>query len=242
VNSMRSRKFFAPHNVRRNRIFLIGGAVCSLAVIWVVYQLGQIRAGHNEFQAQQRYAELAAQAAQADEQNNELRGKIALLETSRKIDDEAYSQVEQRMVGLQDEILAQREELAFYRGIVADQQAGLRVQDLELLAGNDELTFSLRLVLVQAMQASQRISGSVEFQVEGVRDGVPLTLGLAELGIIVGQRKLLSEFSFRYFQNFAADIVLPYGFAPQRVIVKLTPKGNRTEPVEKSFDWVVRSG
>ena len=242
MNSKRTRKFPKPHSVRGNRIFLIGGGICGLAVIWVVYELGQIRAGHNEFQAQQRYAELESRVDEAHEQNNELHRKIALLETSRKIDDEAYSQVEQRMVGLQDEILAQREELAFYRGIVADQQTCLRVQGLELLAGDDELTFSLRLVLAQAMRASQRISGSVDFKVEGIRDGAPLTLGLAELGIISEQRKSLSGFSFRYFQNLEADIVLPQGFAPQRVIVKLTPKGNRAKPVEKTFDWAVRSG
>ncbi len=146
------------------------------------------------------------------------------------------------MVDLQNEILVQREDLAFYRGIVADQQTGLRVQDLELLAGDNASSFSLRLVLAQAMRASQRISGSVELQVEGVRDGEPLTLGLAELGVVAEQRNALAAFSFRYFQNLEAELVLPEGFAPARVIVKLTPKGKLAKPLKKTFEWAVRPG
>jgi hypothetical protein len=242
MNMMRMKKIPHPQGVRRNHIFVIGAFVCGLAVIWVVYELGQIRAGHNGFEARQHYSELESKFDEAREQNNELRRKIALLETDRKIDEEAYSQVEQRLTGLQDEILAQREDLAFYRGIVADQQTGLRVQDFELLAGDVASSYSLRLVLAQAMRASQRISGSVELQVEGIRNGEPLTLGLTELGVVGEQRKSLAAFSFRYFQNLEADLVLPEGFAPQRVIVTLRPKGNRAKPLEKTYDWAIRPG
>jgi len=242
MNTMHKRKISLPPGNQRNRIFSIVVLICGLAIIWVAYQLGQIRAGHNGLTALQRYGELEARLDESREQNDELRRKIALLETSGKIDKEAYRQVEQRLVDLQNEILEQREDLAFYRGIVADQQTGLRVQDFELLAGDEVSSFSLRLVLAQAMRASQRISGSVELQVEGVRDGKPLILELAELGIAAEQRKSLAAFSFRYFQNLEADLVLPEGFAPERVIVTLRPKGARAKPLEKTFDWAVRPG
>jgi len=242
MSTMRARKFPQQSGVRRNLFFVVGGLVCGLIVIWVAYELGQIRAGHNRLAALGRYTELAAQLDEAREQYEEVRRKIALLETGRKIDEEAYRQIEQRLAALQNEILVQREDLAFYRGIVADQEAGLRVQDLELLAGGDASSFSLRLVLAQAMRASRRISGSVELQVEGVRDGKPLTLGLAELGVVAEQRNALADFSFRYFQNLEADLVIPEGFSPERVIVKLMPKGKKAKRVEKTFAWTVRSG
>ena len=236
------RKFPQPSGDRRIPVFVIGGIVCGLVVIWVAYELGQIRAGHNRLEAFGRYAELEAQLDEAREKNDEARRKIALLETGRKIDEEAYSQVEQRLVELQNEILTQREDLAFYRGIVADQEAELRIQDLELVAGGDAASFSLRLVLAQAMRASRRISGSVELLVVGVRDGEPMSLGLTDLGVVAEQRKSLTDFSFRYFQNLEADFVLPEGFSPERVIVKLVPKGQRAKSIEKTFDWVVRPG
>jgi cell division protein FtsB len=242
MSTMHKRKISLSSGDQRNRVFSIVVLICGLAIVWIAYELGQIRAGHNGLTARQRYTELEARLDESREQNNELRQKIALLETSGKIDEEAYRQVEQRLVDLQNEILEQREDLAFYRGIVADQKTGLRVQDFELMAGDEVSSFSLRLVLAQAMRASQRISGSVELQIEGIQNGKSLTLGLDELGVVADQRKSLVGFSFRYFQNLEADLVLPEGFAPERVIVTLRPKGPRAKPQEKIFDWDVRPG
>jgi len=242
MNRMSTNKPRQLRGAQRDRIFVIGGIVCGLIIIWIVFELGQIRAGHNGLEALQRYGEFEALLDEAGKQNDELHSKIALLETGRKIDEEAYAQVGQQLVDLQNKILAQQEDLAFYRGIVADQQTGLRVQDLELLARSDPASFNLRLVLAQALRASQRISGSVKLKVEGVSDGKPLTLGLAELGVDAAQRKSLTNFSFRYFLSLEADLVLPEGFVPERVIVTLTPKGKRTKAVEKTFDWTIRAG
>lgn len=242
MDKIRKVKFPPPQGIRNNRIFVIGGIVCALIVVWVAYEFGLIRAGYNGFEARKRYAGLEARLDEMRGQNEELHRKLALLETGKKIDQEAYRQVEQQLVTLQDKILSQREDLAFYRGIVADQETGLRVQDLELQAGDDASSFSLRLVVAQAMRATQRISGSVDLQVEGTRDGKPLTLGLADLGVAAEQRKAMASFSFRYFQNLQADLVLPDGFVPTRVIVKLTPKDHRTKSLKKTFDWVVGDG
>ncbi len=242
MRSMHRSPLSSSRGLRRNRVFLGAGLFCALIVVWVAYELGQIRAGHNGFEARQRQSALQDRIDDVRAENDELRRQVAIVETGKKIDVEAYRQVEQRLAELQDEILAQQEDLAFYRGIVADQQTGLRVQDLELLAGANEYSFSLRLVLAQAMRASQRISGSVRLQVEGTRDGQTLTLGLPELGVVEEQRRSLSGFAFRYFQNLEADLVLPEGFAPTRVIVTLTPKGKQAKPVEKIFAWAVRPG
>jgi hypothetical protein len=99
----------------------------------------------------------------------------------------------------------------------------------------------MHLVLAQAIGASRRISGFVELNVEGTSGGAPVTLSLADLA---GQneRQTRLNFSFRYFQNLRADLVLPEGFAPVRVKVKLTPQGKSAKPVEKSFDWVTPVG
>ena len=227
---------------RRRQILLGVIIICIVAVLWVVYEFGQIRAGHNSFQAREEVGELARQLEKYAGQNDELRRQIALLETSRKIDEEAYRQVEQKLSGLQDQILTQREELAFYRGILADQETGLRIQGLELLDGESRLTFNLRLVLAQAMRATKRISGSIDLRVEGERDGEPVVLTLADLGIEGEQRKALTTFSFRYFQNLEADLVLPEGFSPARLVVTLKPNGSKAEPEEKAFDWALRTG
>ena len=198
--------------------------------------------GITAFEAREREAELDRQLAGADQQIEELRRQNALLETSRKIDEEAYRQVEGKLSALQNEILQQREELAFYRGILADQETGLRIQGLELIAGETAQMFSLRLVLAQAMRATRRISGSIDLRVEGQRDGQPASLDLAALGVTGERRRALTSFSFRYFQNLEADLALPEGFAPERLVVTLKPNGSKAEPQEKVFEWDLRAG
>ncbi len=66
-----------------------------------------------------------------------------------------------------------------------------------------------------------------------------MALDLGDLAASADERL---DFSFRYFQNLEADLVLPEGFAPQRVIVKLTPKGKAVKAVEESFAWRVKAG
>ena len=216
------------------------GLLVGLGIIWAAYELGQIRAGYNRFQAQQRYIVLEREFNAMQEETAKLSEKVVLLETDEKIDTEAYRRVEEQLADLQEEILNQREDLAFYRGIVADQQTGLRIQDLELLRGADASSFTMRLVLAQAIRADRRVSGYVELNVEGIRDGQELTLGLADLAGQAGGDSRLA-FSFRYFQNLQADLVLPKGFAPARVTVKLTPNGKSAKPLEKSFNWAVQA-
>ncbi len=225
----------------RSEIFAVAALCAGLIIVWVAYELGQARAGHNSREAQQGRIDAESELGETREENKQLREKIALLETDAKIDAKGYSQVESQLAALQAEILKQQEDLAFYRGIVADQEAGVRIQDLELLRGVDESSYSMHLVLAQPIGASRRISGTVELDVEGMSEGASVTLNLADLS---GQkaRKTRLNFSFRYFQNLEADLVLPEGFAPARVKVKLTPQGKSAKPVEKSFDWVMPVG
>jgi hypothetical protein len=226
---------------RKYEVFAVIALCAGLAIVWIAFELGQTRAGHNRREAQEDHDGLESQLQTATNENTVLREKIAVLETDARIDSEAYRQVEAQLAGLQAQILKQQEDLAFYRGIVADQGSGVRIQDLELLGGVDQFSYSLRLVLAQEMRATRRISGYVEVNIEGIRDGEPLTLSLRELAAAGGGNSRLN-FSFRYFQNLQANLVLPEGFAPARVKVKLMQNGGSAKPVEKSFDWGAQVG
>jgi hypothetical protein len=224
---------------RRRLVFLIIAVACVGAFVWIAFELGQIRAGHNSFEAAQEIGALEALLEEERVESQTLSQRIAQLEMNRKIDEEAYRQVENELSGLQQEILSQQEDLEFYRGIVADQQVGLRVQDLVVWAGTSPLSYSMRLVLAQAIRANRLIAGTVELAVEGIREGQPVTLGLSEL---TGAGAGRLDFSFRYFQNLDAELVLPEGFVPARVNVKLKPKGAKAKAVEKVFDWEIQTG
>jgi TolA-binding protein len=218
---------------------LAGGFVVAA---WLAYEYGQAQGGHNRFESLRRLAEHSAQVGRLQKENRELQERIAVLETGEQINREAYRRVEAELTRLQARLQAQAEDLAFYQGLVSGSAGtgALRVQDLVIFPGAAPTAFTVALVLAQPQGLKQRVTGSVDLQIEGVMSGARKTIGLAEATSEGSGASL--RYSFRYFQNLQADLQLPEGFAPLRVLVKLTPKGSNGATVEQSFDWRVRSG
>ena len=168
--------------------------------------------------------------------------KIVQLETNDKVNREAYRQIELQLAELQDKIIEQQEELAFYRGVMGGtSRSPVSVQEFVLQPGGTPHEFHLHLVLAQSRRADRQVSGAVGLRLEGNSGGRPVTLGLADVvsgGTTTGA---LLQFSFRYFQKLDADLSLPQGFTPSRVVVRLIPAARAGAPREESFPWVVRS-
>lgn len=231
-----SRLVVRSHRPLRSRI-LLGALLIALGLGgWGLFEFGRVQGGYNWLHANARFGELEDELAALEDDNADLRAQVALLETSRQVDREAYQQVDASLADLQAQIQAQREELVFYRGIVSpeDGRSGLQVQELEIIPGEAARAYRLTLVLIRAIKHDRRVDGVVNFMVEGEQDGTLRSLGLSELGSEQGQL----EFNFRYFQDFEREIVLPEGFTPRKVHVEVVPKTRGVAAVSRTFDWV----
>ena len=226
------------------RTFLVRGlfVLLALVVAYLVFEYGRISAGYDTVDAANQRAELNGEIEQRDQRIAELEQEVALLETHREIDREAYKEVEGGLLSLQAKIQEQQDAIAFYRGIVspADGKPGLRVQDFRLTRGNEERQFSLRLVLVQAMKHDRKVSGDVAMTIEGVEDGEATSYALTEL--LPPDAEKAWPFSFRYFQDFDRQIVLPDGFTPERVRVEVRSRTRSISSIEESFAWATSQG
>ena len=167
--------------------------------------------------------------------------KIALLETHREIEREAYQVVEANLTDLQRKIQEQSDAIAFYRGIVSpkDGGRGLKVQDLKLTKGKDDRHYNVRLVLVQVMQHDRSVKGEVDFTLDGAVNGVATTYKLDQLLPEDGSSSW--PFAFRYFQDFDRELVLPEGFAPETINVEVVSSTKSIASVKQSFDWLAGS-
>ncbi len=224
---------------RRSMLFAMAGLVLLPAFGYLCFELGRVRAGYSLLD-HRRDATFADQQLEAERAaNEELRRQVAILETSREIDRETYARVEADLGELQAQIQAQEEELVFYRGIVSPQDgvAGLRIQNLEVEPADAERQYVVRLVLVQAIVHSRRVSGVVRLQLNGTRDGEPMSLALEELRAPGADAGDELAYAFRYFQGLEAELVLPVGFEPQRLDVEIWPTEPRGERTQQSFDW-----
>lgn len=214
------------------------GVIIALIVgIYLVFEFGRIRAGYNIADALEEKQEVINEIKGLEKQITELKQEIALFETHREIDQEAYKVVEADLIDLQRKIQEQRDAIAFYRGIVspADGGRGLRVQDFKVTQGKDERQFHMRLVLVQVMQHDRSVKGDVEFSLEGSQDGVATTYNLEQL--LPDDEKSNWPFAFRYFQDFDRELVLPAGFTPEKVNIEVKSRTKSIASVKQSILW-----
>ena len=227
---------------KRTIVIRVVLAALILGAGYLVFEFGRIQAGYNLLAAADERDFFEEQIARLENDNLALNEQIALLETHRDIDREAYSEVESSLTKLQAKIREQQDAISFYRGIVspADGKSGLRVQDFNLTRGAVEREYNIRIVLIQAMKHDRKVSGNVRLRIAGIENGEPKTYSYSELRPADAESKW--SFSFRYFQDFDRQVVLPDGFEPETVTVSVESKTSSIASVEASYPWLSSLG
>jgi hypothetical protein len=231
----------AGRSERTIRLLQIAAVALFICFAVLMYEVGMNSAGFSRISALDKNSALKEDNKELQAEAKQLRERVAVLETAATVDREAYRQVEQKLIELQSRILEQQEDLEFYKGIVnADDGGGLRIQNFQVSQGLGEREFGLRLVLAQAFRSTRQVSGQVELVVEGMQEGEPARLGLADIGATSDKNRL--SYSFKYFQDLKAEVLIPSGFVPERVHVIVHPKGESSKTVEDFFVWSAKQG
>jgi hypothetical protein len=217
-------------------IFTVGILSFGL-VAYLGYEFGRYQAGYDLLDSRRATEALDATISAQAGTIEGLERQVAILETAREIDAEAYAEVEANLDELENQIVEQQERLRFFQGIVSpeDGEAGLRIQDFEVVADQDPAGYVVRLLLVQAIVHNERVTGSVVLALNGSVDGEPVVLEMAELvdSDIAGG----IPYGFRYFQSVEFPLSLPAGFSAESVDVEIVPQSPRGSAWTQSFAW-----
>lgn len=217
-------------------------AATIVVVAYLVFEFGRIQANYNIVDVIQERQAYETRISGLEGDIGVLKEEVALLETHRDIDREAYKDVEKSLMTLQEKIQEQADAIAFYRGIVspADGAAGLRVQALKLSRGDAERTYTIRLVLVQSLKHGRKVSGNVNLTIEGDQSGTATSYNYSQL--LPAETNGSWPFSFRYFQNFDRDIILPDGFTPEKITIEVRSRTRSISSIEESYPWTASLG
>lgn len=169
--------------------------------------------------------------------NHKLVQKNAQLQGTSKIEHDAYQLSNQTLVELQQVILAQKEELIFYQGIVSPENAalGVNLQSFEVKPRSSPNLYRYKLILTKQGKISKKLNGSAKITIRGEVDGVVSELNLSKVRVENPGKS--TKFSFRYFQVFKGDFKLPEDLIPYEVEIGISPTTRKVKSYSETVSW-----
>jgi hypothetical protein len=213
-------------------------ALFGAIAIYGTYELGRFDAGYDRLAASRQHTELEVAIERLEETNQELRARVADLETLRVGQARERAEVQRTIGDLQAQAARQQQDLAFYRGIVTQSATGLgvKIQQVRIARTESPQRFRVRLTLVQSARPDAAMSGVATFKVEGEsRTGA----AVHDLEDLTGGKRGELTFNFRYFENLDQEIELPQGFTPERLTVDVRATRKGVTPLTQTFLWKV---
>src|ERR1700761_8770459 len=142
------------HSPQRRLIFIGIGLVFVAVAMYFVYELGRFNAGYDRLEVAQQRTELEVQIERLGKSNRELRPQLAELDTIRIGRAREQAEVTRTIGDLQAQVARQTQELAFYRGIVAQRAAavGVKVQQVHIAAGTKPDRYIIHIALVRSVR------------------------------------------------------------------------------------------
>jgi hypothetical protein len=223
---------------RRLSVIAVIGLIAAFA-LYVVYELGRFNGGYDRLEVAQRRTELEVEIERLNKSNRELRTQLAELDTIRIGRAREQAEVTRTIGDLQAQVARQTQELAFYRGIVAQgaTAVGVKVQQVHIARSSKAQHFVLHIDLVRSVRPDSVAVGSVALSIDGTTsDGKPTTLDLPAL-TPAKQKEL--PFNFRYFENLDQEVTLPAGFQPEKMAVEVRSNKKDVAPASQSFPWSI---
>ncbi len=213
------------------------GVVLLIGLMAMFFYLGK---NYQSYQLEHMMLERETLVSRIDEletRNHNLVQKNAHLEGGSKIERDAYELANRELARLQQELLAQKEELVFYRGIVSPKDAalGVNLQSFEVRKKNSQNQYSVKMILTKSGKSTKKISGGANVVIRGENGGSVSELKLTDLAL--ENSKIGTKFAFRYFQVFEGDIALPEGFEPFEVEIGIKPTTKKVKSFSETISW-----
>jgi hypothetical protein len=214
------------------------GIALILLLLVIMFLIGRAYQSYELSQLRMVEETMAARISELEQRNESLVKKNAHLDGVSKIEHDAYAKSNQSLVKLQKELLDLKEELVFYQGIVSPEELalGVNIQSFELTRRNDAGLYAYKLVLTKRGKSNQVVKGRLGLQVKGVQQGEQKVLTLKN--IKQEFEKNDEKFSFKYFQVFEGELLLPDSFEPSDIELAINPTTRKIKNFTETIAWV----
>ncbi|HZF14441.1 MAG TPA: DUF6776 family protein [Steroidobacteraceae bacterium] len=231
-----SRHVVRTHTPWRRAVTWFGIAFGAVLALYIVYELGRLDGGYDVFAARQDRRDANAEIERQEHNIAVLRQQLADLETSRVSSQKERDELARTIGSQQDQLARLSQDLSFYRGIVANGDAapGIKIERFDLAPVEDGKRFRLRFALMQTARAEGTVSGTLQISLQGTSSGRPATLAMQD---IAPDKRAVTSFSFRLFQDIEQVLATPAGFVPADIVVEARVNRAGAMPLRQVFPW-----
>lgn len=230
-----SRLVVRAYAPRRRALIWGASVLIAMVILYAAFELGRYDAGFRVVDSVRGALSASARIRGLEAENEKQRTQLEAAEVARRVDREGYKQVERSLGDMQSQIARLNQDLSFYRGLVQPESVvHVKVQQMQIVPEQGSGRYELKFVLMQLGKPSNNVAGSVAVTIEGLAQGRPQTLTLAEVS--PASRAGLS-YSFRYFQDYDEPLQLPAGFEPTRVGVEIHAGRDLGHSFRQAFVW-----
>jgi hypothetical protein len=225
------------HTPRLRAVLWTAAVLITAVILYAAFEFGRYDAGYRVVDSVRGALAASARLRKLEAENEKLRTQLAGAEVAQRVEREGYKQVSRSLGDMQSQIARLNQDLSFYRGLVQpDSIIHVKVQQMQIVPATVAGQFHLKFVLMQTGKTDAVVAGSVAISIDGLLQGKPQSLPLAE---VTSTRRASLAYSFRYFQDYDEAIQLPRGFEPTRVGVELKNARDRdpSHGFRQAFVW-----
>lgn len=212
-------------------MFLVALAAWS----WQVFEYGQQHAGLDSPKRDRIEDDLRARIGALEAERDSLRASAARFERAGQIDRAAAEGVQSEVRSLQGERADLKREVAFLKSLVSGDDTQLVLDGQRLLRLGAQ-NYRFEATLSKRTEDDGTVDGLVLISVTGNSGDLLETLDMADL--TDGKRSNIG-IKFKNFQKLKTDIILPEGFVPSEIEVRVQPTGKTYKSFVQTYDWLV---
>jgi len=168
-------------------------------------------------------------------QIDDLKQQVANLERSAQVNEVATRSLRGTLAQREEELNGLRTDLGFYSRLVGGDARGegLKLQEVRLQPITGSRGWNLDLGLTRNARRGSDVEGKALVAVEGLSGDKVERLEWPALGDTAQKDGM--PFHFTYFQQLHGTIVLPEGFRPTRLRIRIQPSSGA--PIEQAVAW-----
>jgi len=238
--SKQYRMKVVPHRPFSGVITTGGVALLVLITSSSSYYAGQYHLRKNLDGKTREYTRVLGRLEALKSENETLRMRAATAEQSLTIGEQASESVRTELVQKESQIAELKQEISFYRGVMApaDGGEGVSIGRFILSQTADARSYQYKLQVQQSAARRNVVKGAATFTVVGRQDGEPKSYPLKDLSEQVDSESI--PLRFKYFQNIEGELRLPEGFVPEGVELSLKSTGRKGFSIERRYGWLVQ--